>query len=150
MRKSLNKKEIKELNSRIEAAFKIKDFFGKKDKVVLEDDTITNGGVPVFFEASGDIVPLIKQVLEGKISLKRVSVDMGAIKFLVSGADVMRPGIVGIDEGIGKGEIVQIVDQQHGKPIAIGKSLWTSEEMKILPGGKAIKNLHWAGDRHFR
>ena len=33
-------------------------------------------------------------------NLKKIAVDMGAVKFVVSGADIMRPGIVEIEEGI--------------------------------------------------
>ena len=55
---------------------------------------------------------------------------MGAVKFVVSGADIMRPGITDIDEDIHEGEIIVIIDENNKKPLAVGKALLSATEMK--------------------
>ena len=71
---------------------------------------------------------------------------MGAVKFVASGADIMRPGITNIPEGIHKDEFICIIDINNKKPLAIGKALYSSEEMKDLMAGKCIENIHYIGD----
>ena len=39
-----------------------------------------------------------------------------------------------------------IVDEEHGKPLAIGISLFDATEMEELTSGKAVLNVHYVGD----
>ena len=71
---------------------------------------------------------------------------MGAIRFVVNGADIMRPGIVEIEAGIKKDDFVAVVDKNNQKPLAVGIALFSSEEMKAMSSGKVIKNIHYVGD----
>ncbi len=72
---------------------------------------------------------------------------MGAVRFVCSGADVMRPGMTDIPEGILQGEVVTIVDATHRKPLAIGQATMDSEGLRSAKAGKLIKNLHFIGDK---
>ena len=122
---------------------------GKKDQVELREDEIKFLFInkkPAFFWRDGRWVPTLR-FLQSNSILKTVVVDMGAIKFLIGGADVMRPGIVEIGETIGKDEVVTIVDKNNQKPIAVGIALYSGEEMKSLSSGKVIKNIHYVGDK---
>jgi len=91
------------------------------------------------------LIPTLK-LLQHKLILKKITVDMGAIKFVINGADIMRPGITHIEENIQKDEPIVIVDQTHQKPLAIGISQLPSEELKTTTSGKVIKNIHHVGD----
>ena len=71
---------------------------------------------------------------------------MGAVKFMMSGADVMRPGVVKADEGIEQNDIVAVVEETHGKALVIGISLYSSEELMKLESGKVVKTIHYIGD----
>ena len=71
---------------------------------------------------------------------------MGAVKFIVNGADIMRPGIVEIEAGILKDELVSIIDKNNQKTLAVGIALFSSAEMKGMSLGKVIKNIHYVGD----
>jgi predicted RNA-binding protein (TIGR00451 family) len=124
-RKQMRKDEIKRIISETEPFFD-EPPLKKKDQVELIDDkVIVVNGDPAFFYESERPIPLLKRILtDGKTSLKKVTVDMGAIKFVTSGADVMRPGITAFEPGIDKGEPVIIVDETHGKPLAIGKAMY--------------------------
>jgi PUA-domain protein len=78
--------------------------------------------------------------------LPKVVVDMGAIRFVCNGADVMAPGITEMDE-FDAGDIVVIRDVNHGKALAIGLANKSSSEIEASKKGKVIKNLHYVGDK---
>ncbi len=81
-----------------------------------------------------------------------VVVDTGAVRFVVNGADIMKPGIVSADPDIALGDLVIVVEEKHKKPLAIGRALVAGTEMKRDDGegkkseGRAIKSLHYVGD----
>lgn len=79
-------------------------------------------------------------------SLPRVVVDMGAVAHLVNGADLMRPGIKSIQSDFGKKQLVVILDEKYGKPIALGFTDVDSAEMRVMNKGKVIENIHYVGD----
>ena len=137
----LKAKEVNKLFSGIE--------LNKKDQVVLAEDEnkklILINKEPCFFYYKDRLIPTLR-LLQSKDLLKKITVDMGAIKFVVNGADIMRPGITKIEEGIEKDEAVVIVDENNQKPLAVGIALFSSEEMKITSSGKVIKNIHFVGD----
>ncbi|HHF59041.1 MAG TPA: RNA-binding protein, partial [Thermoplasmatales archaeon] len=74
-------------------------------------------------------------------------IDMGAIKFIAGGADVMVPGIVDADRDIHEGDPVWIRDENHGRAIAVGISLMNGSDLIKLEKGRGVKNIHWVGDR---
>ena len=149
MKKQLSKSDVEKINQEIHEQFGVADFFSKKDQVssaevnqqmfVLKDD------VPFFFYREGKLVPTLKLLLQRQL-LKQVVVDMGAVKFVSSGADVMRPGIVEFDRAIKKDELVVVVDQTHKKPLCVARALFSGEEMSGMKQGKVLKSLHWVGD----
>ncbi|MBI4151574.1 DUF1947 domain-containing protein [Candidatus Woesearchaeota archaeon] len=127
--------------------------FSKKDSIEIREDSLTLlivNGKPCFFFHDQQWVPTLHfvqhQLSEQRKILKTVVVDMGAIKFLVGGADVMRPGVVKIDPEIVKDEPVVIVDQNNHKPIIVGIALFSGAEMEEAQSGKIIKNIHYVGD----
>lgn len=74
-----------------------------------------------------------------------VTVDTGAVAFVSDGADVMRPGIVEADPAIEAGDLIVIVEEQHGKALAVGRSRVDGAD---LPGeeGKVVDSIHHVGD----
>ena len=74
-------------------------------------------------------------------------VDEGAVKFLLNGADVMRPGIRSFDEWGDVGMTVVVREEKKGRGIAVAKSLVKSKEMASLAKGPSLKNVHHVGDR---
>ena len=71
---------------------------------------------------------------------------MGAVKFVINGADIMRPGITEIEDGINENDFIVIVDVNNQKSLAVGIALLNSEEMRSSTSGKVIKNIHYVGD----
>jgi len=122
----------------------------KKDTCFLVDDKILLiNKVPSFFYREQRLIPTLK-FLQTRIVLKKIVVDMGALRFVTKGADIMRPGIVEIDETITKGDPVVVVDETHGKPIAVGIALFDGPTMISMDAGKVIQNIHYVGDELWR
>ncbi len=147
-RRRLSKSDIKGLNERL-APLGIG--IGKKDEIdILDEDghkTYLVNGEPWLFELEGLLVPHLRMLRSRPGLLRRVTVDMGAVKFVTKGADVMRPGITAIEDGIREGEFVTIVEQTHGKPLAVGKALFASDAMRSATRGKAVTTIYWVGDK---
>ncbi len=76
------------------------------------------------------------------------TVDMGAVKFMCDGANVMRPGIRSFTE-FEKGQLVCIVEESQKKFLAVGRALVSSEEMKTMNKGIVIENLHYISDTYW-
>jgi len=91
--------------------------------------------------------PTLKGALKTDIKSKYVVVDMGAVKFVAKGADVMSPGIVEAAPQIQEGDIVVIIEETHRKPLCIGRALISGDEMVKNQQGKAVKTLHYVGDK---
>jgi PUA domain protein len=119
--------------------------FNKKDMISADEKVVYLNNEPAFFYYENQLYPTLKYLLKQPI-LKTITVDMGAVRFVVNGADIMRPGIVAIDANIQKGEAIIIIDQNNKKPLAVGIALFSSEEMQKVSSGKVIKNIHYVGD----
>jgi predicted RNA-binding protein (TIGR00451 family) len=89
------------------------------------------------FVGSADVVGLLPSVF----------IDEGALKYIIKGADVMRPGISKYDEWGGVGKLVVVREDKKGRAAAVGKTTIASSEMAELKKGNCITNLHHAGDR---
>ncbi len=74
-----------------------------------------------------------------------VTVDAGAVSFVSDGADIMRPGIVDADGSIEPGDLVVIVEETHGKALAIGRARVAGDDL-LGEQGKVIDSIHHVGD----
>lgn len=81
--------------------------------------------------------------------LPLITVDSGAVKFVCNGANIMRPGITKIDGEFLKSSLVLVKEEKYGKAIAVGKSLVSSDEMRVAKKGSVIENLHYVGDKYW-
>jgi PUA domain protein len=88
----------------------------------------------------------LRGLLKYRPGTKSVTVDMGAVKFVSSGADVMSPGIIDADRTIQPGDIIWVRDEQHHQPLAIGEALISGQDMVSATSGKAVKIYHHIGD----
>jgi len=140
MKRFLSKKEIKDLIKK----YPFVDWIKPKDKLWEEENIIYFQGRPYFIRVDDDYYPTLELILElyerGKeIPFPVVTVDKGATKFILNGADVMRPGIVEMDN-FNKGDLVLVVDEE-GNLLCLGRALYSKEEIEKMQKGKVIKNL---------
>jgi PUA domain protein len=102
-------------------------------------------GKPVLFKLDNDILPTLK--FDEYFTLApRVVVDMGAVPYVCKGANVMAPGLRRIEGQFDKDSIVSVVDEKHGKVIAVGQIIYDAEEVKNIRQGMVVKNVHYIGD----
>jgi PUA domain protein len=149
-RKRMREKEIKALSKDLQELFGV-PVFDERDAVDMAESSDYN----VIFVGQ-DIIGLvyegkpfltIRGILKYRPTARSVTVDMGAVPFVTNGADVMGPGITDVDDNIAEGDLVWIKDIKNGAPLAIGKALRSAEELKTKAGGKAIKTIHFVGDK---
>ncbi|MDG6933824.1 MAG: hypothetical protein JRN68_03930 [Nitrososphaerota archaeon] len=76
-----------------------------------------------------------------------VTVDMGALRFITNGANVMRPGIKSFPNDFEAGDIVIVKDEKFGKTIAVCEASVGKKEAEILDKGVVLKNLSYVGDK---
>ncbi len=103
-------------------------------------------GKPVLVKAGENVFPTL--IFNEFLALApKVVVDMGAVPHVCSGANIMAPGIVRFDGEFRKGDFVLVVDEKHGKPIAVGEILYDVETVKKVSQGVVVRNIHFVGDR---
>ena len=148
LKKREQRDEIANIESEIGSSIK-----GLDDKSRIEGGVLDDGsrvllleGEIIFFQHEGRMLPALRALLKGLIDVPRITVDMGAVKYVVNGADIMRPGITQVDDRVRKDGIVVVVDENHGKPLAVGISMMSAEEMKAATSGKVIKSIHHVND----
>lgn len=88
----------------------------------------------------------VRGLLAHKPTRRYVTVDMGAVKFVANGADIMAPGIVEADPGVKEGDFVWIRDERNKQPLAVGRALVPGTAM-VRGKGKAVKSVHHLGDK---
>ncbi|MGI6447373.1 MAG: DUF1947 domain-containing protein [Methanobrevibacter boviskoreani] len=144
----LKKKRIKEIKQELGEYGSLIN--NKSSVEVLETDEynyILVNSEPYIIMIDDKPYPTLKAILANEdLKNKTVVVDMGAVRFVTNGADIMSPGIVEADDDIVPGDVVVIVDVNNHKPLAIGESLISGPEMVESSKGKAIKSLHFVGD----
>ena len=148
-RHRLKNKEIKEILDELKQNFST-DFFDVRSSVEIgtieEFEVILVDGEIDFIRFDDKIFFSLRGLYKYKPNEHFVVVDMGAVKFVINGADIMAAGIVDADENIQTGDQVWVCDETHHKPLAVGVALTNSEEMINSKAGKAVKNIHYVGD----
>jgi len=121
---------------------KIKNF--KIHQITDGEQMITSENLKILKKAN-DYLPFLSetQTLE---KFPYVMVDMGAVKFMCNGANVMRPGIKSFSE-FDKEQIICVIEESQHKFLAVGKALVSSSEMENMEKGEVVKNLHYISDK---
>lgn len=146
--KRLRKKEAKKVINEIsKIGVEIK---GNMDVVNFGDvDVILVDNEPLILKYDDRYYLTVYGVIKFKLRKNKVVVDEGALKFIMNGADVMKPGIVYADENIKKDDFVYVVVEGKETPISVGVALVNGKEM-IGERGKAVKNIHHLKDKIWR
>ncbi len=109
-----------------------------------EAQIIVGKGIKIL-KIGDDYLPFLSET-ETLKKFPNVMVDIGAIKFMCKGANVMRPGIKKFTE-FEKDKIVCIIEESHQKFLAVGKAMVSSTELENMEKGEVIKNLHYVSDK---
>ncbi len=143
----LRKKELKRILEDVEM-FHLEFKNEKVEMVEFHDGTkiVKVEDEPILMEINSRYFFTVFGALKYRPDAKNVVVDEGAVRFIMNGADVMKPGIVRVDEDIEKEDLVIVTEEKKNTPIAIGVALVDGPEMKSGKG-KAVKNIHHVGDK---
>ena len=109
------------------------------------DIQLITGNEIKILKVYGEYLPFLSEVLMLK-KFPFVQVDMGAVKFMCKGANLMRPGIKKFSE-FSQNDIVCIVEESQNKFLAVGKSEVDSSELENMEKGEVVKNLHYISDK---
>ena len=102
-----------------------------------------------FRKRDGPYLPTLRLLHKYPFILPRFQVDCGAIKFILSGANVMAPGLTskgGDMEAVDKGAIVGIYAEGKQHSMGIGQTLASTEEIRLANKGVAIELIHYLND----
>jgi PUA domain protein len=101
---------------------------------------------PSLFKIGEDIFPTLV-FNEFFATAAKVVVNMGAVPHVCNGANVMAPGIIRFEGEFKEGDFILVVDEKHGKPLAVGEMTYNMYEAKKIKQGVVVKNIHFVGDR---
>lgn len=106
---------------------------------------IMAGGGLALARVGGEYIPLLSQdaLLP---EFPSVTVDMGAVRFVCKGANVMRPGVTAHGR-FEAGQIVCVKEERHGKYLAVGTAAMSAEQADAAQKGEVVRNLHYVSDR---
>jgi len=121
----------------------------KNLKVYFIDDNsklIIGTGITIL-KINDDYLPFLNQteILE---KFPNVMVDMGAVKFMCNGANVMRPGIKRYTE-FGANDIICVIEESQHKFLAVGRAMTDSSDLEGMSKGEVVKNLHYISDKYW-
>lgn len=113
-------------------------------KILIIDD------VSAFIYYGNKWIPHLKYLLRrSDLNIPKIMVDMGAVKPLLRGADLMAPGIRGINGDFRKGDVVAVIEEKYHKPFVVGIALVDSDDIVSgkIKRGKVVENIHRIGDK---
>ncbi len=150
----LRKKELNRIKREVCSKYpKVCDVIeeAKVGHQITDDDivVIALDNIPSFItdEDWTDFIPtLVLARKAGMEAFHHAVVDEGAVKHLLNGANVMAPGITEVSE-FSEGDIVVVWGPDKKTPLVVGKALMNANDVMTVRRGKAIKTLHYAGDK---
>lgn len=116
----------------------------KVHQISEEAQIIIGAGIKIL-KINDDYLPFLSET-ELLEKFPNVIVDMGAVKFMCKGANLMRPGIKQFTT-FEKDNLVCIIEESHHKFLAVGKAMVSSSELETMEKGEVIKNLHYISDK---
>ena len=149
-RHRLRQKEILAISSNLDVALGTRTF-SERDVVDMAEgpdyDVVFVNGKILAFTPGGTPFLTVRGLLTYNATKRFVTVDMGAVKFVYNGADVMGPGVESCDNGIAEGDLVWIRDVNNLRPLAVGRAVVSGEAISRKEKGKVVQSIHHVGDK---
>ena len=149
-RHALRKSDFRKIKESLQATLgdQVDNLFGKSIEYIETDkyELYAENKTVLAFKIKDIVLPSLRALNKGLVKLPTVTVDMGAVPYVTNGADIMAPGITEITPGLAAGAFVTIIDERHGKSLAVGELIIESNEILATKKGKVIKNLHYVND----
>ena len=134
----------------------IDDLFPKKEALLVckckdyIQMLVDKGGELVFFQCrSGPYIPTLRLLHRYPDILPKYQVDRGAIRFVLSGANIMAPGLTspgGHMDDVPAESVVAVMAEGKEHALAIGITLMSTVQIRSENKGIAVENTHWLKD----
>lgn len=119
---------------------------------------LVNQGEPLFFQHfDGPYLPTLHLLHKYPFLLPSIQVDRGAIKFLLSGANIMAPGLLTAggrlpnpargETALPEGAPVAIMAQDKESALSIGILRLGTDEIRSKGKGSVVDNIHYLGGK---
>ena len=99
------------------------------------------------------IIPHLRIVHQFPTCFKTVGIDRGAIRFVLSGANLAAPGLTSAggrlpkaDQEVKEGEVVAVIAEGKEEACLVGQLKMGTEEIKEKKKGIAMDQGHYLGD----
>ncbi|KAL4439866.1 hypothetical protein ABPG75_002867 [Micractinium tetrahymenae] len=107
--------------------------------------------VPLFFSMrDGPWFPTLRLLHQYPDMMPRLRADLGAIKFVLSGANIMCPGLTSpgatIHDEVEEGAAVAIYAEGKEHAMAVGYTKMSTTQMREVNKGIGVDNLHYLND----
>ena len=112
-----------------------------------DNEIIITGNGLTAIKINDKILPHLSEVklLE---KFPHIMVDMGAIKFVCKGANVMKPGITKLST-FENDDIVCVIEESNNKFLSVGVAKMSSDDAKVANSGVVVENLHYISDKYW-
>eukprot|EP00475_Leptophrys_vorax_P012929 TRINITY_DN19307_c0_g2_i1.p1 TRINITY_DN19307_c0_g2~~TRINITY_DN19307_c0_g2_i1.p1 ORF type:complete len:182 (+),score=20.19 TRINITY_DN19307_c0_g2_i1:101-646(+) len=134
----------------------LEDILPKKSPLVVAKcqnhvSLVVVNGVPLFFNIrDGPYMPTLRLLHQYPSMMRHMQVDRGAIKFVMSGANIMCPGLTSkggsMDDGIPANAPVAIFAEGKENAMAIGFTKMSSDEIRKVNKGIGVDLMHYLND----
>jgi len=108
-----------------------------------------DGELLFFRQRDGPFFPTLKLLQKFPFLLPPMQVDKGAIKFILSGANIMCPGLTSPGAKMSKVEAetaVAVFAEGKELPLAVGFAKMSSEKILEVNKGIGVENVHYLND----
>ena len=101
----------------------------------------------MFQQEKGPFIPTLRLVHQYPTILPVITVDFGAIPYVLRGVNMAGVGIYGdIPDNLQVGDFVAIKGQEQTHACAIGRMTRSTDDIRNQPKGMCIDTLHVIGD----
>lgn len=134
----------------------LEDLLPKKAPLVVVKcqnhlNMVVVNNVPLFFNVrDGPYMPTLRLLHQYPNIMKKFQVDTGAIKFVLSGANIMCPGLTSpggvLDPEVEAETPVAIYAEGKQHALAIGFTKMSAKDIKAINKGIGVDNMHYLND----
>ncbi|KAB2630215.1 malignant T-cell-amplified sequence 1-like protein [Pyrus ussuriensis x Pyrus communis] len=134
----------------------LEDLIPKKSPLIVAKcqnhlNLVVVNSVPLFFNIrDGPYMPTLRLLHQYPDIMKKLQVDRGAIRFVLSGANIMCPGLTSpggaLDDEVGAETPVAIMAEGKQHALAIGFTKMSAKEIRDINKGIGVDNMHYLND----
>lgn len=118
----------------------------------IDGSKISKPEVLFFQHFSGKYIPHLRVIHQfpDQLVTNFHQVDIGGCKFVVSGANIMCPGLTSeggsVGDNVSVGDVVLVYIEGKAHAVAVGIATMSSEDIREKNKGHCIDNVHFLGD----